>query len=280
MSLGDVKGYYTALGITPEASAAEVKRAYRARAKEMHPDTGGAGDGTTFRTLTEAYHVLSDAHRRAEYDALCRTLEASARPAAEPKAEAPRAGPARPARARETGYAPVRCRRCATVSAQPRYVRLRKVTGRLTRSQVEVIEGAFCRSCADRVALWASLHTWLLGWWSLPRGPLDTLRALATNLAGGDKPAAPNAALLAHQARAFAARGDAALAAGLALQANEFRYDAALEPLIAAGGGRRLRDRWRIGGLAFVIQALPVGLGLAWLVLWLGRRALSSTIGG
>lgn len=268
MSLADVKGYYRALGIAPGASAAEVKRAFRTRAKEAHPDTGGAGDGAVFRALSEAYHVLGDAHRRADYDSLCRSLARTAPPA-------PAAAPAR-----EDSPGPVRCRGCGTVSAQPRYVRLRKVTGRLTKSRVTAIEGVWCRACADRAALLASLHTWLLGWWSLPRGPLDALRALLVNLAGGEKPAERNAALLARQARAFAARGEAELAAGLALQASDFRADAALAPLIAAGGARRLRDRWRVGGAAFVVQALPFGLAIAWLAMWFARRVLSATAGG
>ena len=262
MSLDDVKGYYRTLGVASGASAAEVKRAFRARAKEAHPDAGGAGDGAVFGALSEAYHVLGDSRRRADYDSLCRSLARAAPPgpAAAPPEHAPE---------------PVRCRGCGTVSAQPRYVRLRQATGLLTRSRITVVEGVWCRACADRAALLASLHTWLLGWWSLPRGPLDAARALLVNLAGGEKPAERNAALLARQARAFAARGEAELAAGLALQANDFRADPALGPLIAAGGARRLRDRWRVGGAAFVVQALPFALAVASLAVWVGRRVLS-----
>lgn len=61
------KNYYHALGISPRADAECVKKAFRRRAKETHPDTGAAGP---FVEVSEAYEVLRDAGRRAEYDAL------------------------------------------------------------------------------------------------------------------------------------------------------------------------------------------------------------------
>lgn len=67
--------YYTALGIAETASRAEIKRAYRALLKKIHPDTVStlseetrrhAEDAT--REINEAYEVLSDTGQRAEYD--------------------------------------------------------------------------------------------------------------------------------------------------------------------------------------------------------------------
>ncbi len=118
------------------------------------------------------------------------------------------------------------------------------------------------------MALRASLVTWLAGWWSLPRGPVDTVRTFLRNMAGGEKPVDQNADILARQSQAFAARGKPALASVLAMQAQAFRSDAALKPLIGLGDGRRLKDRWKIGGLSFVLQALPIGLAIAWLAVW------------
>lgn len=58
--------HYETLGIPPGATPAEVKSAYRQRAREVHPDH--AGNEAQFRALREAYMLLSDPNRRAEYD--------------------------------------------------------------------------------------------------------------------------------------------------------------------------------------------------------------------
>lgn len=58
--------YYELLGVPRDATAADIRSAYRALAKAMHPDTGGTAG--TFRLLREAYDTLSDPHRRAAYD--------------------------------------------------------------------------------------------------------------------------------------------------------------------------------------------------------------------
>ncbi len=61
---------YAVLGVTPTAGEQEIKRAYRARARELHPDVSAApGAQTAFAALSAAYEVLSDPARRAEYDA-------------------------------------------------------------------------------------------------------------------------------------------------------------------------------------------------------------------
>ncbi|MFP5310219.1 MAG: molecular chaperone DnaJ [Actinomycetes bacterium] len=57
---------YDLLGVSPDASADEIKRAYRRRARESHPDAGG--DEEVFKQVTHAYQVLSDPERRSRYD--------------------------------------------------------------------------------------------------------------------------------------------------------------------------------------------------------------------
>jgi len=61
--------YYTLLGVDRDASAEEIKRAFRKRARETHPDVN-VGDGAeeAFKRINEAYEVLSDPDRRARYD--------------------------------------------------------------------------------------------------------------------------------------------------------------------------------------------------------------------
>lgn len=59
---------YAVLGLDAAADAAAVKRAYRRKARRLHPDTGGAADSRAFAELYAAYHTLGDAARRRAYD--------------------------------------------------------------------------------------------------------------------------------------------------------------------------------------------------------------------
>ena len=64
------KDYYAALGVAQDADAAAIKKAYRQLARDLHPDKnpGNAEAEARFKDVSEAYDVLSDPKRRAEYD--------------------------------------------------------------------------------------------------------------------------------------------------------------------------------------------------------------------
>ena len=63
--------YYDTMGVAPEADAGEIKRAYRKLARKWHPDVSDEADAEErFKRLGEAWAVLKDPERRAEYDAL------------------------------------------------------------------------------------------------------------------------------------------------------------------------------------------------------------------
>ena len=69
----DFKDYYSVLGVPHEASADEVKKAYRRMARKYHPDVSKEPDAAArMAEVNEAHAVLSDAERRAAYDAVGR----------------------------------------------------------------------------------------------------------------------------------------------------------------------------------------------------------------
>lgn len=60
---------YRILEVTPRASSAEIKSAYRKLARRYHPDVSTSPDANaSFSRITEAYQILSDPDRRAAYD--------------------------------------------------------------------------------------------------------------------------------------------------------------------------------------------------------------------
>lgn len=61
------KDFYDILGVSKSASSDEIKRAYRKKAHEYHPDKGG-GNEQKFKEVNEAYQVLSDDGKRSQYD--------------------------------------------------------------------------------------------------------------------------------------------------------------------------------------------------------------------
>ena len=78
-----LKDYYAALGVSPDATATEIKKAYRLLAQQHHPDRVSAGDDNELGValahqyavermveINAAYAVLSDKKRRAAYDEL------------------------------------------------------------------------------------------------------------------------------------------------------------------------------------------------------------------
>jgi len=64
------KDYYAALGVAKDADPAAIKKAYRKLARDLHPDKnpGNAESEARFKEVSEAYDVLSDKKKRAEYD--------------------------------------------------------------------------------------------------------------------------------------------------------------------------------------------------------------------
>ena len=66
------KDFYQVLGVSKDASDADIKKAYRKLARKFHPDQnpGDAAAEAKFKDISEANSVLSDAEQRKEYDAI------------------------------------------------------------------------------------------------------------------------------------------------------------------------------------------------------------------
>ena len=68
------KDYYDILGVSRSASAEEIKKAYRTLAHQHHPDKAG-GNEQKFKEINQAYQVLSNPQKRAQYDQYGSTFE-------------------------------------------------------------------------------------------------------------------------------------------------------------------------------------------------------------
>jgi DnaJ-class molecular chaperone len=67
--MGERKGYYKILGIASDATIEEIKKAYREKSKENHPDTNSSEESENIQAdLNEAYNTLGKPNRRKRYD--------------------------------------------------------------------------------------------------------------------------------------------------------------------------------------------------------------------
>src|SRR5690348_7897309 len=75
----NTKNYYKILGVENSASKDDIKKAFHKLAHKYHPDKAG-GDEEKFKEINEAYQVLSNDKKRAEYDTYGRVFSDGAGP--------------------------------------------------------------------------------------------------------------------------------------------------------------------------------------------------------
>lgn len=206
---GDVLGYYRLIGVGPGCSKDEIKRAYKRKCLEVHPDVNSSSDAhESFLKLRTAYEILSDAQKRADYDAKCVSVP-------EPTEKSTKAGAGQ-----TSNFDPIRCSRCKCVTAQPRYVVFWETFSFLSTVRSPV-QGVMCTKCAGDAAYEATKKSLLFGWWGI-WGLLLTPASVFTNLSGGEKPPENNGRILLHQSWYFVQTNKPELAFILASEAASY----------------------------------------------------------
>lgn len=250
----DSQGYYHVLGVSPAATSDEIKKAFRAKAQELHPDKNRYCETTReFQFLNEAYQVLSNPEARVKYDAQSYTTQTE------------------PGESRDNSLSPIVCSVCAKICGQPRYVIYSRVISVVFATYRGGRQGIFCSDCGAKQAYKESLITWIAGWWGIPWGPIYSIRAIVKNMIGGEQPPLINFRVLGIQALYFASIGKLDVARNLASEALHFtrkmpyinwenETDQQLKGQVAtlwaaAGGSIAIRSKWGIGSKGFKVQA-------------------------
>jgi hypothetical protein len=171
---------YKILGVSANASSTEIKRVYRELAKKYHPDVSKSGDASRrMQEINEAYGVIGDPIKRAEYDQMQEMRAAQApHPQHDPSTH-------------------VCCGRCGKVDSSLRVSTFTTVWSFIYFSFYKGWAYILCARCRTIVSLRFNLQVLLFGWWGIPWGPIFSIGALIKNAGGGHQPRDNNAILLA-----------------------------------------------------------------------------------
>jgi len=212
------KLFYETLGVQNDATHEEIKRAYRLKAKALHPDVNKTRDTTReFQELQEVYSVLGSPERRKLYD------EGNEDAARSPETKAT-----------EADFDPFPCTSCEQISAQPRFISFYWVTSFIIFTYRRECSGIYCPSCATKKLFWSSLITGAVGWIAFPWGIIWSIKALFYNIIGGSQTAEINALILTKQALYFHNSGMPDVAAATAADALPYAQRSSKTPTGAA----------------------------------------------
>jgi hypothetical protein len=184
--LQPVPDHYTLLGIAQSATTNEIKAAYRRLIAQFHPDLNPDPQASEITALLNAaYAVLMDAEKRKHYDAELKSARAM-------EDEGQRAR----RRAESGPPMPTHCRACGRQDSTLRFSQFSYVLSFVLMTRRLKAQGVWCERCRLREAAKWTLVSGFVGWWAIPWGPVETIRALAINRRGGRQPAHANAVLL------------------------------------------------------------------------------------
>ncbi|MEM3484059.1 MAG: DnaJ domain-containing protein [Candidatus Methanomethyliaceae archaeon] len=187
--------YYEVLGVSQNATQAEIKRSYWDLVRRFHPDRNpGDLEFATRMTqlINEAYNTLKDPVKRLEYD-MSLTYSAAQEDVFE-------SNPSAVGLESTNGGIHVpeyRCQRCGRLDSSLRATVFLWV---LSLGIVTFRRGwgaVLCSRCRLKYSILFNMEVCLLGWWGIPWGIIFSIEALARNSVGGIQPEEANAALLA-----------------------------------------------------------------------------------
>jgi len=205
----DILGYYGVLGIESNSTHDAIKKAYRKKCLEVHPDINRSDNAQEcFVQLQKAYEILGNAEERSKYDAQCVGV-----PNVKSTIDNDRDEPG-------STFDPIRCSICNCVSAQPRYVVFWQTISFFSSIRSPV-QGIMCTKCAGNAAFEATRNSLVFGWWGV-WGLIFTPISVIGNMSGGSKPAENNGRILLHQSWYFAQHGRLDLAYFLAKDAHNY----------------------------------------------------------
>ena len=204
-----MKDYYVILGIDKKATLRDIKTSYRDLAKKYHPDVNKSLDAAReMQNLNEAYAVLGDPIKRAEYDQIREMGGGKNQTVASEKVN-------------------VTCTKCGKVDSSLRVSTFSTVWSFVVFSTFKGWSEILCDRCRVIQSLRFNLQVLLFGWWGIPWGVIWSIVFLIKNGLGGHQPLENNAVLLATVGRNLIDAGDyieaeKALIESLKLKDNEY----------------------------------------------------------
>lgn len=206
-SENDIGKHYTALGVKTDATQEDIKKAYRKRSLEVHPDVNKDSNAQEiFVRLKTAYEILGNSQKRSEYDAQC--------------IKVPGSNANTDANSKDISLEPIRCSVCNCVTAQPRYVVFWETIS-FIKTVRSPVQGIMCIKCAGKAGVDATRKSLVLGWWGI-WGLIFTPISVIGNLSGGERPSENNGRILLHQSWYFAQKNRPDIAYFLA--SDSLRY--------------------------------------------------------
>ena len=201
--------FYQVLGVDKTSSPREIKAAYRDLVKRIHPDVNKSADAARhMQALNQAYEVLSDPIKKAEYDQMRDMADNSSQVEEEQRFH-------------------VACEKCGKVDASLRVSVFTTVWSFIVFSFYKSKASILCAKCRAIASLKYNLQILVFGWWGFPFGILWSFLFLGKNSLGGHQAVENNAVLLATVGRNLIDAGDfieaeKALLASLRLKESEY----------------------------------------------------------